>query len=65
MEDPIAERESTLEKVDEQLPGKLDTGRLEEVEDKLFDSEMKTKKKSNLRRWNNKTALRPRYHCQN
>ncbi|XP_058983405.1 myosin-10-like [Musca domestica] len=54
MEDPIAERESTLEKVDEQLPGKLDTGRLEDVEDKLFDSEMKTKKKNNLRRWNNK-----------
>ncbi|XP_058987953.1 myosin heavy chain, embryonic smooth muscle isoform-like [Musca domestica] len=54
MDDPIAEREPTLEKLDEQLPGKLDTGRLEEVEDKLFDSEMKTKKKSNLRRWNNK-----------
>ncbi|XP_058981056.1 myosin heavy chain, non-muscle-like, partial [Musca domestica] len=42
------------EKVDEQLSGKLDTGRLEEVEDKLFVSEMKTMKKSNMRRWNNK-----------
>ncbi|XP_005175216.1 myosin-11-like [Musca domestica] len=57
MEDLIAEKESTLKKVDEQLAGKLETGRLEEVEDKLFASEMKTKKKSNLRRWNNKMAL--------
>ncbi|XP_058982978.1 myosin heavy chain, non-muscle-like [Musca domestica] len=53
MEDPIAEKRSTLKKVDGQLSGKLDTGSLEEV-NKIIASEMKTKKKSNLSRWNNK-----------